>query len=294
MVETFVKSEKWQVMLADLIKTLQQPEFPATYLKAIEEIVGFDSAVIMAYGMETRPKILLDQLALEYRDAFYNRYLKGAFLLSPLYRTFRSGKQGFFHIKNLAPDGFFNSEYYNKYYMYSGLIDQFFYLKRFHEGFAIVVSIARTKNCRAFSRSELNGLKLLESVLISLIEKNWEHLANEKYSFSDHLYRAFENFGTSVLSKREKEVANCILRGASSKSAAREMDITVETERSYRKTVYQKMDVRSHAELFSLFFRSLAFAEHTDDQDPLVLLRKTEKPSRPPHPSVTLALQKLY
>ena len=269
-------AQDWQVKLASSIEVLRQPEFPARYLELVRAIADVDSAVIMAYGMEPRPKVLHDELAEEYRDAFYDRYLPGAFLLSPLYQTFRAGKQGFFHLREISPDGFFDSEYYHKYYGYSGLIDQVFYLKRFHSGIAIIASLARTKKFRAYTQSEIDSLKLLEPVLLSLITKQWEYLENKKLSFSDYLQQAFEKFGCSVLTRREKQVVNCILRGESSKSVAREMGISTETERSYRKIIYRKLDVNSHSQLYHLFFLSLDFAEHSEEHDPLTLLKKSQ------------------
>ena len=137
----------WQHKLAGLIEALNRPEFPALFLKSMRSVADFDSSVIMAYGVGPRPEILHDELSREFRDAFYERYLlQAAFLLSPLYQTFRAGKQGFFHVNTLAPDGFFESRYYKAYYRYSGLLDQVFYLSRLPNGLAIVVSMARTKS----------------------------------------------------------------------------------------------------------------------------------------------------
>jgi len=277
MADRHMETRSWHAELAALIGALYQSEFPKLYLEAVRTVADFDSSIIMVYGAGPRPEILHDELAEEYRFAFYDRYMKGAFLLSPLYQTFRSEKQGFFHVKNIIPDGFFESEYYRKYYGHSGLVDQSFYLKRFENGVAIVASLGRTKKMNVYSRSDIEALTLFEPVLLSLIAKNWESLGRKRLSFSDYLHRAFETFGVSVLTKREKQVVNFILKGSSSKSVAREMKISTETERSYRKNIYRKLDVNSHAELYYLFFLSLDFADRAEDQDPLELLRRSRR-----------------
>lgn len=257
-----------------MIGALGQPEFPGLYLKAIRSIADLDSAVIMGYGMGSRPEILHDELADRYRGVFYDRYMKGAFLLSPLYRVFRSGRQGFFHVAEVAPDGFFQSRYYYEYYGHSGLVDQVFYLKRFDNGIGIVASLGRTRKMSAYDQPSIEAFGWVEPVVISLMARNWAQLDAANPSFSDYLHQAFETFGTSILSKREKEVVNLILQGASSKSVAREMRISPETERSYRKSIYRKLDVNSHSELYYLFFRSLDFADRAQGRDPLEMLRQ--------------------
>lgn len=255
---------------ACLIEVLYQPEFPKLYLELIRSIVDFDSSAIMVYGVNPRPKILHDEIAEDYRDLFYNKYVqRGAFLLSPLYQTFRAGKQGIFRLKDIVADDFFDSEYYQKYYGYSGLVDQVFCLKRFCNDIAIVVSLGRTEKFNAYTKLEINNLELFQPFLISLIAKNWEYLGSEKSSFSSYLHKAFENFGCSLLTVREKEVVDCMLRGCGSKSVAKELNISPETERSYRKSIYQKLNVHSHSQLYYLFFLSLDFAENARGDDPL-------------------------
>ena len=261
----------WQSKLPGLVEAIHREEFPQLCLEAIKTISDFDSAVIMAYGIGPRPKILFDYLSDHYRDAFYQRYLKGAFLLSPLYQAYKDNAQGFYPIKDVAPEGFFESDYYKKYYCYSGLIDQVFYLKQFGDGVAIMVSIARTKKLTPYSDDEIYKLKEIEPILLSLLSKQWEMLATDTYSFSDYLNKAFENFACSVLSKREKDAVNCMLRGSSSKSAAKQMGISTETERSYRKSIYNKLNVSSHSEIYNLFFQALEFADNSVNTDPLVV-----------------------
>ncbi|MCR8922624.1 LuxR family transcriptional regulator [Dasania sp. GY-MA-18] len=266
-----------QNAMANLINALHRPNFADICLDSISKVSHFDSAVIMAYGVGPTPRILYDQLAEEYRDAFYDRYLKGAFILSPLYQSYKNNGKGFFHIDEVAPEGFFKSEYHKKYYCYSGLIDQVFYLKQFSAGVAIVLSLARTNKLRPYSQQEIADLKAIEPTLMALLAKNWEKLASDEHNFYDYLHKAFENFGRSVLSRREKDAVNCMLRGSSSKSAAREMGISTETERSYRKTIYNKLNVCSHSEIYHLFFKSLEFADSGEDCDPLELLWNSAK-----------------
>lgn len=270
-------TQNWLLKLPCLINALNQPQFPKLMLELVQSVADFDSSVMMVYNTNSRPKILYESIAEKYRNAFYDRYLhKGAFSLSPLYQKFRCGEQGFFHFKEIVSDNFYNSEYYHKYYSHSGIIDQVFYLQCLDNGVAIVESLARTEKFNGYTELETNDLQLFEPVFASLIKKNWGYLENENRIFSDHLHQAFKNFGTSILTRQEKRIVNCILMGDSSKSAARKMNISVETERSYRKIIYQKLNIHSHSQLHRLFFFSLDCAKRACDQDPLELLQQAE------------------
>ncbi len=283
-----IKEQDWLMKLAYLIEALHQPEFPKLMLELVRSIADFDSSVIMAYGIGARPKILYDEIAEEYRNVFYNRYVQqDAFLLSPIYQKFQAGKQGFFHFKEIVPADFFDSEYYHKYYGHSGLIDQIFYLNPLRNGVAIVGSLARTKKFNAYTKPETHTLKFFEPTFISLIAKNWEYMENETFSFPDYLHRALKNFGSSVLTRQEKRVVNYILAGGSSKSIARAMNISPETERSYRKIIYRKLNVSSHSQLHHLFFLALDFAKRAEERDPLELLKQSANQRIPAKESPT-------
>lgn len=270
-------TQDWLFRLPYLIDMLNQPQFPKLMLEFVKSVADFDSSVIMVYDTNSRPRILYESIAEEYRHAFYDKYLQeDAFSLSPLYQKFRRKEQGFFHFKEVMPDNFYNSEYYRKYYRHSGLIDQVFYLQYLGDGVAIVESLARTEKFNGYTELETNDLQLFEPVIASLVKKNWGYQENEKRSFLDYIHRALENFGSSILTRQEKRVVNYILMGDSSKSIARKMNLSVETERSYRKIIYQKLNIHSHSQLHRLFFLSLDYASCIEDQDPLEALKKSE------------------
>lgn len=56
-----------------------------------------------------------------------------------------------------------------------------------------------------------------------------------------------------MLTEREREAAQMVLRGHSVKSTAREMNISPETVRMHRKNLYLKLGISSQSELFAQF-----------------------------------------
>jgi DNA-binding CsgD family transcriptional regulator len=86
-----------------------------------------------------------------------------------------------------------------------------------------------------------------------------------------HLQNVMAMFGSSTLTPRERDVVRLILRGYPSKSVARELEISTQTEQVHRKNIYQKLGISSHSELFTLFFDAIALP--AANEDPLLVLR---------------------
>ncbi|MBL4630673.1 MAG: helix-turn-helix transcriptional regulator [Paraglaciecola sp.] len=82
----------------------------------------------------------------------------------------------------------------------------------------------------------------------------------------------FDSFGASVLTNREQEVVQCILHGYSSKSLASKLNISPSTVKIHRKHIYQKLDITTQSELFSLCIQSLSLTGLSEFEDPLQAL----------------------
>ncbi len=80
---------------------------------------------------------------------------------------------------------------------------------------------------------------------------------------------AFRTFGSSLLSPREKDVLELMLRGYGTDISAQRLDIAVETVRRHRKSIYRKLDVSSQTDMFSLFLNAMSCMGEAAGQDPL-------------------------
>ena len=86
----------------------------------------------------------------------------------------------------------------------------------------------------------------------------------------DHqINTAFRTFGASLLSPREKDVLELMLRGYGTDISAERLNIAVETIRRHRKSIYRKLDVSSQTDLFSLFLNSMSCIGEAAGEDPL-------------------------
>lgn len=270
-------SEQQTRQLTACIEALGGPGFCAELVEFLRTVVRFDSAVLMAYPDDSTLAVLHDELAAGDRAGFDGPYREGLYMLSPLYRESRSGRRGCFHIGEIAPEGFRDSEFYELYYSRNDTIDQAAYLLQTSMDTPMALSIERTRALEPFSDAQLRQLAELSPLVAALVKQHhWDDellpAASAQPDMHAHLQRVLENFGCSTLTPRERQVVRLILRGYPSKSVARELDISTQTEQVHRKNIYQKLAISSHAELFSLFFDSIALP-NAANEDPLLTLR---------------------
>lgn len=261
--------------LAHCIEQLGNGDLPAALLDYLRTLVNFDSAVIMAYPEAGQLQVVHNALHPGDQSGFGGAYTAGLWLLSPLYLNAKAGVRGFFHIQEIAPDNFRQSEYYALYYSSNGIIDQLGYLVESGDGTPLAISLERTAALPPFSATEREALKAAAEVVAALVRKHWagEFTPGEATQPELHtqVQQVLAQFGSSVLTPREREVAQLLLRGFPSKRAAATLGISAQTEQVHRKNIYNKLGLSSHNELFSLFFDSLV-QPCPPDTDPLIQL----------------------
>jgi DNA-binding CsgD family transcriptional regulator len=261
--------------LTDTIAALGSGRFGEALLGFIGLVVNFDSGVVIAYPAAAKLVLLEDQLAAGDRALFDGPYRNGLYLLSPLYVESRAGRRGCFHISDIAPEGFTDGEFYQLYYSTNGSIDQVAFLCETGHGTPIAISIERTESLPPFSSRERAALADVSDLISQLVrQQRWVDLVDTAAPPRDmhaHLENVLSLFGSSTLTPREREVVRLILRGYPSKSVARELNISTQTEQVHRKNIYQKLGISSHSELFTLFFD--AIAQPAAGTDPLLALR---------------------
>ena len=96
---------------------LNRPEFWSSLIRVLNEYVQIDNWVVLVFGDHAVRVISLPEVAdSEEIDAFIHRYVKGLYLLDPFYIADRENPQsGFFHLLDIAPEHFRETEYYQQY-----------------------------------------------------------------------------------------------------------------------------------------------------------------------------------
>jgi DNA-binding CsgD family transcriptional regulator len=244
--------------VAAAINALGADEFPERLLDVIQTMSDADASMILHYWPDRTPAVVVDRLDPKERPYLYGDYLAGVYRLSPFYRASAAlNAPQLVRLKDIAPEGFNQSEYYKSYFARIGMSDLAGMLLPVPGNGVVHLSFARKQGRPGFSRAMLGDLTESIPVFAALAQRHWKSSAR----------RAGESAGKSPLdslradfdlTKREAEIAEAILAGHSSKSAARSLAIASETVKVHRKHLYAKLGIASQGELFSLFLARLS------------------------------------
>ncbi|GHC15927.1 helix-turn-helix transcriptional regulator [Aidingimonas halophila] len=252
----------WHQSLARLIQAAGSLSFPAMLERVLRDLVGFDSILINTYQGRQRPLLIHDDYPAHRREQGIERYLSEAYLLDPFFSAVREGlEKGAHRLRELAPDRFEASDYYHRYYRALGLADEVGIFARVADDTIIVVSLGFRQDAPSLKHRDLQALRHIAPVIESLLGEFWKW---QRSTFQAQLNAqapvetAFESFGREALTDRERDIVRLLLAGHSTKSAARELDISDGTVKVHRKHIYQRLAVTSQSQLFRLFLDHVA------------------------------------
>lgn len=252
----------WHQRLARLIQDAGSVGFPDTLEGILRELVAFDSILINTYKGRHRPLLIHDDYPPHRREQAIERYLSEAYLLDPFFSAVRDGlEQGVHRLRDLAPDRFESSDYYHHYYRSLGLTDEVGLFARVASDVVMVVSLGFREDSPSLTRRTLMALRHISPVMQVLLNEYWKWQGSQfQRQLAEHepVELAFASFGAGVLTAREQEIVRLLLAGHSTKSAARELDISDGTVKVHRKHIYQRLEVSSQSQLFRLFLDHVA------------------------------------
>ncbi|WP_166366216.1 helix-turn-helix transcriptional regulator [Pseudomonas akapageensis] len=262
--------QAWHGGLAQAFMAIERSDFLEQLAAALGSLTPIESMMISLERKGLPPHLLYEQgIPREYRDDIINRYFSRGYLLDPFCLAVDSGlAEGFYDLAQIAPDDFFSSEYYKTYYLQIGAVQDCYYIVDLNPQSKLSVSLFQGLSAGHFSPEQVALMRAVEPIVRELLRRfgtsggmpqmlgaaGSEPVGNApQASLNQQIESAFMNFGSHVLTVREREIAHLILRGHSVKSTAQVLEISPETVRMHRKNLYTKLDISSQAELFSLF-----------------------------------------
>ncbi|MEH6473985.1 MAG: LuxR C-terminal-related transcriptional regulator [Halopseudomonas sp.] len=276
MSETHSQLKQWNQAVGELFYQLGNDDFPRYLIHAINQIVDVEAVLLVLERRDEIPALLYDLgIPDEQRKIHIDNYFSGAYLLDPFCLAVAEGlTPGFYHLSEIAPDDFYQSDYYRTYYQDASLVDDAYFVIEPKDGIKLSMAVGRQGDHPPFSQDELERLRSINPVVQGSMLHYWNDVLEQRPPITSPGMRsqvesAFNNFGRTLLTEREREVAHLLLRGHSSKSAAQKLGISPDTVQMHRKNLYAKLDLSSQSELFSLFIAALAHADGRLDEDPL-------------------------
>lgn len=259
----------WNAGVGALISALDRPQFASELMAALRVLVPFDYSIMFAYCGDAQPIDLYDDFPANKRRVFVTVYQEGPYLLDPFFLACaRQTKNGLYRLRDLAPDRFYQGDYFRSYYVQTGLSEEIGYFINLPGSVVVTVSLMRVGQSPVFNAREFKVLRAAEPVVRAAVERHWGELnrrfsdtepgGNSQSNIQRYIEHAFQTFGKAVLTPRERDVVEYVLKGYSSKSIGKVLDVSPGTVRIHRKNIYSKLGINSQGQLFSQFISALA------------------------------------
>jgi DNA-binding CsgD family transcriptional regulator len=256
----------WAPYAGAVVSALETPGLPQALAGLLRQTAPFSYTVIFGYSGTARPIDLYDDFPQAKRKIFVTDYQAGPYLLDPFYlAAVRPFVPGLYRLRRVAPDRFYQGEYYRNYYAQTGLAEEIAYFVDLPGHATLVLSMMRAE--KPFSQKEFLALEAVFPFVASVARRHWKSLSQEfgeKHAATDP-YRQrrvlsddLGSFGVGILTTREREVAAFTLKGHSAESAGQILGISPGTVRIHRRNIYAKLRINSQGELFSRFLETLA------------------------------------
>lgn len=194
---------------------------------------------------------------------FVTLYQEGPYLLDPFHHAAVERKEGFWRMRELAPDRFYTSEYFRSYYSQTRLAEEVGFFVPLPGKDAIVVSLMRLKASGPFGTSDTRLLRDMAPTVIELCRLRWSELpeversapSNENSLARLNEYDRAHIWESLSLTTREMHVVDLVLQGHSTESIARSLNVAPGTVKVHRRNIHRKLGIKSQAELFARFIQ---------------------------------------
>ncbi|AMX95686.1 helix-turn-helix transcriptional regulator [Mesorhizobium sp. M7A.F.Ca.CA.001.09.2.1] len=250
--------------LATLVATTRETSgdlFGQALVEWLRQHVRFDHCVIFGYRGASRPPLLFETFSPTESHVFVALYQEGPYLLDPFHHAAVERKEGFWRMRELAPDRFYASEYFRSYYSQTRLAEEVGFFVPLPGKDALVLSLMRLRASGPFGTADARLLRDMAPAVISFIRLRWPALpadetAEAKQDETAAMVNEFDRahiWQSLSLTPREKHVVDLVLQGHSTESIARAMRIVPGTVKVHRRNIYRKLKIKSQAGLFARF-----------------------------------------
>jgi len=254
----------WNHAAAAMIDGLGAPDLPELLARGLRSLVAYDYTVVFGYRGTVTPLHLFDDFPPDRRRLHVEEYLVGPYLLDPFFLASRDlSEPGLYRLAQIAPDRFYQGEYFRNYYAQTGLAEEVGFLIRVHRRLVLVISLMRRQ--KRFSAAEIRRLETVRPVIDAVARRHWCDVVDDRVNdgagptpgIEGRIEVAFRRIGAGVLSPRERQVVELTLRGHSAEAIGRLLGIASGTVRIHRRNIYSKLRINSQGELFSCFINAM-------------------------------------
>ncbi|MEY0243795.1 helix-turn-helix transcriptional regulator [Providencia rettgeri] len=246
--------ENYLERLPDVIDSVATNQFYPNLLSWLSSLIAFDNAIVYSFEKGAPPRFL-SKVERRNSDSINRIYQRGAYLMDPFYQEIqKGGASKVLTLKELAPKGFYHTDYYLNFYRKTGWCDE--------AGLLLDISTNRQLGIffgnedRPFFSEKYTQAPLKDAfdIIRSMVRL---HKDVSPSSVSNH-YQNTDMQTRFGLTPRECEVVELILAGKGSPQIAQALFISLGTVKNHRKNIYQKLSINSQVELFNLLMNRLS------------------------------------
>ncbi len=243
-------------LLAAAIAALGTAGFCPALTAWLRSVMPCTFTVVFGYQGDSRPLEIHDDFPQARRKVFVSDYVEGPYLLDPFFLgAVRPVPPGLYRLRDLAPDRFYQGEYFRTYYMRTEIAEEIGYFAHLPGDAHVVLSLMREE--KVFSQPEFRRLSRISPIVTALMGQHWSGLAE---IFATRAARKAELTGQGLdrLTPREREIVGYVLKGHSAEATGQALGIASGTVRIHRRNIYAKLGISSQRELFARFLASVS------------------------------------
>ena len=193
------------------------------------------------------------------------RYTRSTYLINPVYNAYRSGlATGLYRMRDLAPD-LWNpgvtreinhaspDELEEIGYRTDGWptgLEELVMVVELEDDALGEISFSKPTADGGFTTEEIDHVRPFVSLFQIALAAVWKQVRTVQ---PGNLSLRLEKFGQDLLSPRECEVVQLVLKGHSSGSIALNLEVALTTVKTHRRNAYAKLGIATQQELFSRF-----------------------------------------
>ena len=265
---------QWISEIAEIIDGVQEADTPQRLISCLGKILPFDFAICVANRRDQRPLYFCDTFEGQNAKEAVQRYLNGTYLLNPVYNAFLAGMgPGVRRMRDLAPDnwgivGSFEAfeaharpdeEIGFQTFGWPSGLEELVFTFDLPDAMLGEISLSYPRKKGGFTEEGISKLKKAAPLVGAAFRCHWPHAhAARETETGSILNPLLKDFGSEVLSPREAQVIQMILKGHSGHSISLSLDISETTVKTHRQNAYGKLEVASHQQLFACFLEWLA------------------------------------
>ncbi|WP_293574124.1 helix-turn-helix transcriptional regulator [Phaeobacter sp.] len=259
--------ERFSKSIAQIIEI---PDAPDELIAALAAILPFDAALCVVNHRDHAPTYLTDTYTAGSAKSAVQLYVSRTYVLNPVHNALQNGlKPGVYLMSDLAPDN------WNRALLTQGAdvlqedgeeigyrtpgwpsgLQELTVLVELPDGHIGEVSIARAAQVGGFSSHDIARLQPFQPLIGAAFRAIWcRHMQNTPIPAEpDRRTLTPIPFGEGLLTPREIEVVQLILKGHSSLSISLTLDIAIPTVKTHRKNAYAKLAISSQSQLLQAF-----------------------------------------